>query len=167
METLLLPVLSGVLPPEMVVWIKANILNPHSTFQIYKRHALVHAQRGLEAVYPIIQPLVDRFLANEGLVGFAALLTLLVAVFLVVSWVHRVVMWWTRLAMRAVFWMAVFGLLAYGWERGPMECFRDIVVAGGKFVGFLAAMKEVWADEYQKYDSQQQMAGGRGRSSGR
>ncbi len=166
-STLLMPLLAQFLPPEATQWIRSNILDSRSPFQLYKHQALAYARQAFDALYPLVRPLIDRAAQNEGALGFAALLALLVAVFVVISWVHRMVMWWTRLAMRAVFWAAVLAVVAWAWQRGPLESARDAVVVGSKLFGFLAGIKDVWVEEYRRYDAQQTMGSTRGRSSGR
>ncbi len=50
-------------------------------------------------------------------------------------------------------------------------CEDNAVVLGGKVVGYLAVVRDVWVAEYNRYEGQQntgyRAAGGRGRSSGR
>ena len=172
-DTIITYLLAGILPPDVVESIHTHILHPHAPFQIYKRRALVEAQRGLNAIYPFIQPFADRTIAlvaeNQGVAGLLVAMVLLGAVVAVVSLVHRVLMWCTRMAMRVVFWASVFAVAAWAWQRGPLETARDAVVMGSKIAGLLAGIGNFWLEEYNRYEGQQKESGGRGsgRSSGR
>ncbi|KAF4983494.1 hypothetical protein FZEAL_1117 [Fusarium zealandicum] len=69
--------------------------------------------------------------------------------------------------MRIATWAVLFALAAWIWERGVFESARDMAVAGGKVVGYLAVIKDVWLEEYNRYEAQQGVAGSTGASSGR
>lgn len=147
--------LTSLLPPELARLVQTQILSPSSPVQTIKTHVLALSRQALDILTPLVTPLLDRALATDGLPGFVTMVCALGVLFLLVTWVHRMVMWWTRLAMRAVFWGVVVLLGAWAWQRGPVETARDVFVVGGKLAGFVMAMKDVWMDEYQKYDEQQ------------
>lgn len=166
--------LSGILPPEAIESIHVNIVHPHAPFQVFKRQVLVQAQRAFNVIYPFIQPLADRVLAlaaeNQGAVGLVASVFLLVVIVSIVIFVQRLIMWCTRLALRVVFWASVFAVVAWAWQRGPLETVKDTVVVGSKIAGFLTGVGNHWLQEYDRYEAQQtahSARGGRGRSSGR
>lgn len=103
---------------------------------------------------------------NQGVVGSAIGLLLLALAVIVLNWIRRIMLWWTRLTMRIATWAAVIALAAWVYERGVFESVKDVVVVGSKVGGYLAVLKEVWLDEYNKYEAQQGMGGrsaGRGR----
>ncbi|KAM5355757.1 hypothetical protein ACJ41O_002403 [Fusarium nematophilum] len=163
--------LSALLPPELVDSIHKHILHPRAPIQILARNVLAQVRHVLDTAAPLIEPLADRLLAamadNQGLVGVVASLVVLATVLIVLNWIRRLLMWWTRLAMRIAMWAIVIALAAWIWERGVFESARDMAVVGGKVAGYLAVIKDVWLEEYNRYEAQQGMAGSRGRRSGR
>lgn len=96
-----------------------------------------------------------------------ASLVVLATVVIILNWIRRLLMWWTRMAMRIATWAFLLALAAWIWERGVFESARDMAVMGGKIVGYLAVIKDVWLQEYDRYEAQQGMAGTRGTASGR
>lgn len=163
--------LSAFLPPELVDSIHTHLLHPHAPLQVLKRNAIIQAQRLFNAAYPVLQPLFERLLnvmaENQGLVGVIASLLVLATVLVVLNWIRRLLLWWTRLTLRIASWAAFVAVAAWVWDRGVFESARDVAVVGGKIVGYLALLKDVWVDEYNRYEAQQGMAGASGRSSGR
>lgn len=160
-SSLITPLLRAFLPPDLVTTIDTHILHPDSPLQSLKRQALLQAQRALDTLLPLAQPLLDRALLlmaeNQGAVGTAVSLLLVVLVVVVLSWIRRLVMWWTRLTMRVAMWGILVALAAWVWERGVWESVRDVVILGGKVGGYMAVLKEVWLSEYNKYEAQQGM----------
>ncbi|KAF7559156.1 hypothetical protein G7046_g4992 [Stylonectria norvegica] len=163
--------LAALLPPDLVDYIHTHLLHPHAPLQVFKRQAVLQSQRLLNAAYPIVRPLLDRLLAlmadNQGVVGVAVSLAVLAVVVVVLNWVRRLLLWWTRLTMRVAFWAVVLAVAAWVWERGVFESLRDVTVVGSKVVGYLAVLKDVWVNEYHRYEAQQEMAGRDRRTSGR
>lgn len=147
------------LPQPLADTIRTYILHPHSAFQIYGNQALILAQRGY---YETLEPLWQRALdtavnSSEGggtLVAMLPLITFSVAAVMVVSFVMRLVSWWTRILSRIAFWAVVAVLLLAAWERGPLQSARDCVVVVGKIVGYGAAVRDIWVREYQHYEEQ-------------
>jgi hypothetical protein len=126
------------------------------------------------ALYPILQPVLVRvgtmlsdspdfvFVLSLVAIFFAALQTLL--------WVHRVMMFWTRLMGRLLLWSLVAAVLAMAWQRGPEAVIRDAVVFVSKAAGYAALVKDIWLAEYNKYDAQTKNSGrkvGAGRRGGK
>ncbi|KAH7170832.1 hypothetical protein EDB81DRAFT_181106 [Dactylonectria macrodidyma] len=169
--SLTLHLLSAFLPADLVATINNHILDPSSPVQVLQRGAVAQLQHLLSAAYPVLQPLFERLLdamaENQGLVGVIASLLVLATVLVVLNWIRRLLMWWTRLALRVASWAALVAIAAWVWDRGVFESARDVAVGGGKIVGYLAFLKDVWVDEYNRYEAQQGMAGAQGRSSGR
>ncbi|CAG9938177.1 unnamed protein product [Clonostachys rosea f. rosea IK726] len=64
-------------------------------------------------------------------------------------------MWWTRVMARLALWGVVAALVAFMWSRGPEQTVRDVVVVISKVMGFGAAVKDIWLEEYRQYESQQ------------
>ncbi|KAK7426407.1 hypothetical protein QQZ08_007162 [Neonectria magnoliae] len=163
--------LSAFLPADLVDSIHTHVLHPHAPLQVLKRNAIIQAQRAFNAAWPLVQPLFERLLdamaENQGLVGVIASLLVLATVLVVLNWIRRLLLWWTRLTLRIVSWAAVIAAAAWIWDRGVFTSARDVAVVGGKIVGYLALLKDVWVDEYNRYEAQQGMGGAPGRSSGR
>ncbi|KAI5466195.1 hypothetical protein BGZ63DRAFT_420699 [Mariannaea sp. PMI_226] len=163
--------LSAFLPADLVDSIRTHVLHPHSPLQVVRRNLILQAQRLLNAVYPMVQPLLERLLdamaENQGLVGVVVSLVILATVLVVLNWIRRLLLWWTRLTLRIATWAAFVAIAAWVWDRGVFESARDVAIIGGKVVGYLAVLKDVWVDEYNRYEAQQGMAGSRSRSSGR
>ncbi|RGP61227.1 hypothetical protein FSPOR_10212 [Fusarium sporotrichioides] len=163
--------LTALLPPELAETVQKHILHPRSPVQIVARNVLVQVQKVIDTVTPILEPILDRVLIllaeNQGLVGVIASLLVLATVVIILNWIRRLLMWWTRMAMRIVTWAFMFALAAWIWERGVFESARDMTVIGARIVGYLAVIKDVWLQEYDRYEAQQGMAGTRGPASGR
>ncbi|KAG6011700.1 hypothetical protein E4U43_008163 [Claviceps pusilla] len=162
--------LTELLPPDLAASVRQHLLNPRAPLQIYKRQLSLHIQRALESLQPHLQPLLDKFtelvVDNQSIMGMVLLLALLTGVVVVMNWIRRLIMWWTRLAMRAVFWACVVLVVAWVWNRGVWESVRDGVVVGGKVVGYLAVLKDFWMQEYERYEANGSRGRGtRGRSS--
>lgn len=166
--SLLAHLISSLLPPELADTMNKHILNDRAPLQVVLRTVYTQAQNLFNAAAPMLEPLLDRILTamaeNQGLVGVGASLLFLALIVIVLNWIRRLLMWWTRLAMRLATWAILFALAAWVWERGLYESARDVVVMGSKVVGYLAVLKDVWMNEYNRYEAQQVMASGGSRS---
>ncbi|KAH6898446.1 hypothetical protein B0T10DRAFT_109275 [Thelonectria olida] len=162
--------LAAFLPDDLVDSIRTHVLHPHAPLQVLRRSLTLHAQRLLSAAYPVVQPLLERLLGamaeNQGLVGVIASLLVLATFLVVLNWIRRLLMWWTRFTLRIATYAAFVGVAAWVYDRGIFESARDVAVIGAKVVGYMAVLKDVWVDEYNRYEAQQGMATGRVRSSG-
>lgn len=156
-------VLAQLLPPDLAASVRQHLLHPASPFQAYKRLAAEQAGRLLTALQPLADWALQCVVDNQGASGALVLLALLAATLVVVAWVHRIVMWWTRLALRAVFWSAVVLLAAWVWNRGVAESARDLVDIVGRVVEHLAVLRDVWQVYYARYKGQEKGYGDRGR----
>lgn len=158
-ETIVKQLLASFLPPNVVALIDTHILGPRSPLQIFKRQALAQARLGASSLIPLVQPVADRGMAvlaeHQGALDLLLPLATIVATLVVLNWIRRLVLWWTRLAMRAVLWAAVVALAAWVWNRGVLVSARDAAVVGAKVVGYMAVLKNVWLDEYKRYEGQQ------------
>ncbi|KAJ6446114.1 nuclear pore assembly and biogenesis domain-containing protein [Purpureocillium lavendulum] len=166
--------LTELLPADVAASVRRHMLHPSSPLQTVARAATARAQGLAAALAPHVAPLADWAAGvvadNQGLAGLAVLLAVVAAVVVVMNWLRRLVMWWTRVVFRLTLWALVAVLVAWVWQRGVMESVRDAVVVGGKVAGYLAVVRDVWVAEYNRYEGQQNMGyrtGGRGRSSGR
>ncbi|KAF4965166.1 hypothetical protein FZEAL_10795, partial [Fusarium zealandicum] len=102
--TLATNLLSALLPPELADNINKHVLHPRAPVQILARNILYQAQNLVNTAAPLIEPVVDRLMAavaeNQGLVGVVASLLILATILVVLNWIRRLLLWWTRLAMR-------------------------------------------------------------------
>ncbi|RFU71892.1 hypothetical protein TARUN_10377, partial [Trichoderma arundinaceum] len=153
-ETLATQLLASLLPPDVVALIDTHILDPQSPVQMVKRQALAQARRSADVLLPLVQPLIDRALAvlaeHQGALDMLIPLVVLVTTLVVLNWVRRIILWWTRLAFKAVFWAAFVAMAAWVWNRGVLVSARDATVVGAKVVGYMAVLKNVWMDEYKR-----------------
>lgn len=109
-------------------------------------------------MWPIIGPMLDRLTQalhdspDIVVLGFFVVILLLVVQLL--SWISRVMMFWTRLAFRILFWSAVVAVASVVWQRGIGTTIGDLVNIGGKLMGYAVIVKDIWIREYQKYEAQ-------------
>ncbi|EHK16823.1 uncharacterized protein TRIVIDRAFT_65432 [Trichoderma virens Gv29-8] len=158
-EPVVKQLLASFLPPDVVALIETHILDPRSPIQILKRQALALARRGASTVTPLVQPVAERGMAvlaeHQGALDLLLPLATIVATLVVLNWIRRILLWWTRLAMRAVLWAALVALAAWVYNRGVLVSARDAAVVGAKVMGYIAVLKNVWLDEYKRYEGQQ------------
>ncbi|EFY90823.1 hypothetical protein MAC_03186 [Metarhizium acridum CQMa 102] len=163
--------LTELLPPDLALSVRTHLLNPRAPFQIYKQAAAAQVQTWLASLAPVVRPLADKVLAvaveNQGVTGLVALLCVVTATVVVMNWIRRLVLWWTRLVVRVVFWSAAVVLLAWVWNRGVMESARDAAVLGGRVVGYLAVLRDFWWQEYERYEAREGRSSGHGARTGR
>lgn len=138
------------------------MLAPSTPFQTVLRAAHSAISRGVAVVWPAVSPMVSRAGAtlSERLgdspdvvfVGFAlAVAFLFLQVFL---WMHRVMMFWTRLVTRMIFWSLIAMVVAMVWQRGPEAVLRDVAVFSGRAAAYATVVKDIWLAEYDRYDAQ-------------
>ncbi|KAL7790989.1 hypothetical protein V8C37DRAFT_383099 [Trichoderma ceciliae] len=158
-QTLATQLLASLLPAEIMALIDTHVLDPQSAVQMLKRHALVQARRSADVLLPLLQPLIDRALSllaeHQGALDMLVPLVVLITTLVVLNWIRKIILWWTRLAFKAVFWAAMVAMVAWVWNRGVLVSARDATVVGAKVLGYMAVLKNVWLDEYKRYEVQQ------------
>ncbi|KOS19371.1 hypothetical protein ESCO_000959 [Escovopsis weberi] len=158
-EALITQLLSSFLPPDLVALVEKNMLRPNSPGQVLYRHSALVLRRGCDAAVPLLRPVLDRALlvlaAHQSYVDAAVPLLLLVAVVMVMNWMRRLAVWCARLVLRATLWACVVALGAWVYRRGVLESARDAAVVGGKVAGYVAVLRDVWVDEYRRYEGAQ------------
>lgn len=124
-------------------------------------------------MYPLVAAAADRLTAllaaSPNVVAAAVLLALAVLVLQVLALLRRLVLFWTRLAFRLLFWAAVGLLASLAWQRGLERTARDAVVVGGQLFGWAAGAVQFWVREYERAQAQQQGQGqgqGQGQKAG-
>ncbi|KAI1767416.1 hypothetical protein GGR53DRAFT_482644 [Hypoxylon sp. FL1150] len=165
-DPMILDALKGIVPEQTMQLLQEHLTNPQSIFSSIYRQTASLLTKVFALLYPLVEPLLARLLQalhdspDIVVLGFA--LGFFVLVLQVVAWVHRTMMFFTRLAFRLVGWALVFAVLAVVWRRGPEAAVRDVVVFTGKVAGYAAVVKDIWWSEYQKFDAQTKRGGGSG-----
>ncbi|KXX73389.1 hypothetical protein MMYC01_209378 [Madurella mycetomatis] len=163
--------LKDLLPPETLTHLydlKTRLLEPSSPI-----HRLSAALSSLAAAMaPILGTALDRLLAllsaSPNVVAVALLLVVAVVVLQILSIIRRIMLFWTRLAMRLLFWSVVAVVASMVWQRGVAESVQDTVYWAGRAIGLLGGMVEVWLREYEnaqrggQHQQHQQQPGGYG-----
>ncbi|KAK0751595.1 hypothetical protein B0T18DRAFT_444049 [Schizothecium vesticola] len=149
-STLITWLANEALPPPLLAFLRDHLLDPSSPPQ----HLLRRATPLLTHLVTLATPLLDRvaaaLAASPDLVVLAFFLGVVIFVLQVLAYLRRLMMWWTRLAMRLAFWSAVVGVGAVVWRRGLEASVRDAVVIGGKVAGFAEGVKGVFWAEYKR-----------------
>jgi hypothetical protein len=111
-------------------------------------------------MYPLVAAALGRLTellsASPNVVAAAVILALAVLVMQILSFVHRLVLFWTRVAFRLLFWAAVGLLVSVAWQRGWERTLRDVVVLGSQLVGWVAGVVDLWVREYERAQAQAQ-----------
>ncbi|PHH67215.1 hypothetical protein CDD81_2984 [Ophiocordyceps australis] len=96
--------------------------------------------------------------SSGSAVPLLAGLTTLAIAFLVVVWTVRLIIFWTRLALRVALWTALLTGCALIWTRGVGPCLRDAVIVAAKALGFLMVVKDVCIEAYIRYNERESLA---------
>ncbi|KAJ4144936.1 hypothetical protein LMH87_003803 [Akanthomyces muscarius] len=169
MTSALSHLVTSLLPPDKAAFVHHHVLRADAPLQVYFAAARASVTHSAGVVYPHVQPLVERLLAwthASELGGVLVPLAILAVAVIVMNWIRRMLLWWTRLAVKAVLYATLAALGAWVWQRGLQASIRDVVVVGGKVAGYAAVVKEIWWREYRRYEDQQNN-GGRVRGSQR
>ena len=162
--------LAALLPPELNDFIQTHILHPRSPVQHIARQAKIVLANFFKVLQPVIESLFDRLIyainENQGTTGLLLVVAVITAVVVIMSWIQRMMMWWTRFLLKLGTYAVLAIVVAAVWQRGLMTTARDLVVFGSKLVGYGAVLKDVWMEEYDRYESQSAGAG-RSRSGNR
>ncbi|KAH8675881.1 hypothetical protein BX600DRAFT_494307 [Xylariales sp. PMI_506] len=155
--------LQGVLPEQTMQMLQDHVLAPQTPLQILRRTLGHYFHEATAALWPLLQPVFarigDMLSDSPDIIFFAALVGIVAVALQIVLWVHRLLMFWTRLVTRALMWAAVAAVIAVIWQRGPEAAIRDVVVFVSKAVGYATIVKNIWLAEYQKYDAQTKNSG--------
>ncbi|KAH6854505.1 hypothetical protein B0I37DRAFT_32648 [Chaetomium sp. MPI-CAGE-AT-0009] len=154
-----LSLLTDILPPETLIYLarlQTTLLSPTGPLQTV-RDALAQLT---DMLTPHLAAALDRLVtilsASPNVVAAAVLVVLAIVILQILSLVRRVVLFWTRVAFRLLFWAGVALLFSWAWQRGMERSVRDAAVAGGKVAGWLAGAGEAWWREYEKAQLAQQ-----------
>ena len=110
----------------------------------------------MAAIGALVAPLVDRFtaalLASPDVVFLGVVLALLWLTLQVLSWVRRVIIFWTRVAFNLALVACLGALLAIARRRGPEQPLRDCVVVITKVAGFAVGVGGHVSDMVRRYE---------------
>ncbi|KAH6660584.1 hypothetical protein BKA67DRAFT_548542 [Truncatella angustata] len=159
----ILGALDGILPEQALHFLSDHVLARETPFQNILRTLQALFRNVVAILYPILQPILVRvgtMLSDSPDVVFVfSLVAIFFAVLQTLLWVHRVMMFWTRLVGRLMLWACVAAVLAMAWQRGPEAVIRDAVVFVSKVAGYASLVKDIWLAEYNKYDAQTKNSG--------
>ncbi|KAI1142172.1 hypothetical protein F5Y05DRAFT_216723 [Hypoxylon sp. FL0543] len=163
-DSVILDALQGILPEQTLELLQDHLQNPQTLLQSVWRQTVLVTNKLSIILSPLFAPLFARALqALNDSPDIVVLGFVLAAFFLVIqliAWVHRTMMYMTRLAFRMLGWAFVIALLAIVWRRGPEATIRDIVVFVSKLAGYATLVKDIWLSEYKKFDAQTKRGGG-------
>ncbi|KAK0656149.1 hypothetical protein B0T16DRAFT_398709 [Cercophora newfieldiana] len=151
-----LGVLKSLLPEPVLALLEEHILDPASPFQQLLRQVSAVLTPVAAQMYAVIAPLLDR--ATQAIAGspdaviLIFLLAFIVFVVQLLAYLQRIMLFWTRLAFRMLFWSVILALGAVMWQRGLEQSARDAAVLGRQALGFGTMLQEVFMREYRKYD---------------
>ncbi|KAI8623470.1 hypothetical protein F5Y19DRAFT_372383 [Xylariaceae sp. FL1651] len=165
-DTWILSALQGILPEQTLQLLHDHVLHPSSTLRTISSYTLLSLQRLALLLQPVLAPIIDRVLRalqdSPDVVVLGFLLAFFVIALQFLLWMHRTMLFFTRLAFRAVVWTLIGLAFMAAWQRGPEAVIRDVVVVVSKMVGYAAVVKDIWLSEYQKYDAQTRAGAGAG-----
>ncbi|KAH6636622.1 hypothetical protein F5144DRAFT_611337 [Chaetomium tenue] len=158
-----LSLLTDILPPDTLLYLahlQTTLLSPTGPLQPL-RTLLTHL---LTLLTPLLTTALDRLTtilsSSPNIVAATVLLLLAIAVLQILALVRRIVLFWTRVAFRLLFWAAVALVVSWAWQRGVERSVRDVAVVGGKVAGWLAGAGQAWWVEYEKAQGQYQQQQG-------
>ncbi|KAI1646027.1 hypothetical protein F4815DRAFT_467655 [Daldinia loculata] len=162
-DSALFDALQGILPEQTLTLIQAHMQDPQTALRAIWQQTTTLTQKATATLSPVLAPLVQRGMQalhdSPDLVVLAFVLAAFVLVIQVISFVHRTMMYVTRLAFRLMGWALFFALLAFVCRRGPEATIRDVVVFVSKLAGYASLVKDIWWSEYQKFDAQTKRGG--------
>ncbi|KAI0841014.1 hypothetical protein F5Y06DRAFT_235298 [Hypoxylon sp. FL0890] len=165
-DSAILDALQGILPEQTLDLLQDHLQNPQTFLQALWRQTVLVTNKLSTVLSPLFAPLLARALQalhdSPDIVVLGFVLAAFVLVIQLIVWVHRTMMYVTRLAFRMLGWALVFALLAVVWRRGPEATIRDIVVFISKLAGYATLIKDIWLSEYKKFDAQTKRGGGAG-----
>ncbi|PHH72300.1 hypothetical protein CDD82_6040 [Ophiocordyceps australis] len=85
---------------------------------------------------------------------FVGLATLAIAS-VVTVWMVRLIIFWTRLALRVAVYTAILMAIALLWTRGVVPCIQEAGGLAVKALGFLMVVKDVFIEAYARYNEEQ------------
>ncbi|KAL5615647.1 hypothetical protein BROUX41_005685 [Berkeleyomyces rouxiae] len=141
--------LQGLVPDDILAIVHTHILSPSSPVQQLRRSATLLIQSATAYATPLLDAE-----STSSLIPLVSLSISFAISILMLVWVYRMIAFWTRLALRAVFWGIVFAIAASVYQRGLGNCLADILGAVGKIVAYGSLVKDIWMSEYERWEAQ-------------
>ncbi|KAK0633459.1 hypothetical protein B0T14DRAFT_415131 [Immersiella caudata] len=144
--------LKSLLPDPILTFFNAYILSPASPIQALLRQLQPLLSHMLTLLAPLFDRLTAALASSPDAVVLIFFLAVVVFVVQLLAYLQRIMLFWTRLAFRMLFWAGVFALGAMVWQRGLEQSARDAAVVGRGLVSFGTMCREVFLKEYRRYD---------------
>ncbi|KAK0718920.1 hypothetical protein B0T21DRAFT_395882 [Apiosordaria backusii] len=150
----LVHLLEGILPPSAITFLQTHLLDPTSPFNTTLTKSYSFLSNFLTyQLWPVLEPTMDKLAAylhdSPQIISVAVLLGVIFLVVQILSFVNRVIRFWTRMAMRLVFWSFIGVLVSMAWQRGLEQSVKDVVVLGSAVYGWVQGVVGVWVREYE------------------
>ncbi|RDA85652.1 hypothetical protein CP532_3548 [Ophiocordyceps camponoti-leonardi (nom. inval.)] len=155
MEAYIFGLVADLLPPEMAASARHHLLRPDSPLQSCKRQLAATARAGLVAVTDVAARALAASDSQGAVAGVVSTLAVLAVSALLLRWVGRLVLWWTRFTLRLAWWAFVVALCACVWQRGPVATLQNVLVGAGALMRYLVILRDVWLAEYNRYEVQE------------
>ncbi|XDG09142.1 hypothetical protein ABKA04_008757 [Annulohypoxylon sp. FPYF3050] len=155
--------LQGIVPEQALDAIQEHLQDPSTTVKTVWHHTSAVLNKVGTMLSPLFAPIFARAIQalydSPDVVVLAFFLGTFVLMLQIVIWIHRTMMYMTRLAFRLMGWALFIALLAVVWRRGPEATIRDVVVFVSKMAGYATLVKDIWLSEYKKFDAQTKRGG--------
>ncbi|RDA94154.1 hypothetical protein CP533_6582 [Ophiocordyceps camponoti-saundersi (nom. inval.)] len=159
MDAYIFSLLVDLLPPDMATAARHHLLRPDSPLQSYKRQLAATSRAGIAALTDVAARALAASESREGntgaVTGVVASLALLAVSALLLRWVGRLVLWWTRFTLRLAWWAFVVALCAGVWQWGLVATVQNILIGAGALMRYLAILRDVWLAAYNRYEVQE------------
>ncbi|KAH8910600.1 hypothetical protein BR93DRAFT_955687 [Coniochaeta sp. PMI_546] len=144
--------------------LQEHVFQPDSAPAVIKRQLAGTLQKALGVMAPIIGPILDRLTqalySSPDIVVLGFFCLILVLVLQILSWLRRALVFWTRIAFRMAFYAGLVALAASVWQRGFEASWSDAVAIGNTLLKYGGWVKDIWINEYRKYEQQGQKTRG-------
>lgn len=77
----------------------------------------------------------------------------------IISIAKRVVMFWTRMLFRLVFWTGLMLFMSWAYQRGLDVTARDMMAVTSRLIGFGMGVKDFFMSEWGRYSEMERLRG--------
>jgi hypothetical protein len=113
----------------------------------------------LALLAPLLEKLTTLLSNSPTIVAATATLVIAILILQILSIIKRIMLFWTRLAFRLVFYALVGLVASMVWQRGVERTIRDVVVVGSQVGGWVAGVVSFWWEEYERAQQAQAQRG--------
>ncbi|KAL8381151.1 hypothetical protein RB595_005435 [Gaeumannomyces hyphopodioides] len=146
------------LPPDYWQFLARHALDPDAPVQVLRRKFVSQASHLATEMYPLVEPFINRAISalysSPDVVILAFVLVVLFIALKLLNLARRIMLFWTRIAIRAAMWAVVVALVAFVWQRGIERSARDSAILAGKLAGYAVVIKDIWLREYRDWEAQ-------------